>query len=200
MGRHLHERPRQYPVIPQRHARAAFIVSNPGESNRLSDRVANSRNPRTGRRHRQACAYGCASARKCSRQNIFADRAKAFRQAMYGIERFELEDRNFHPYTSKFDYDLDEKLQLTAQELRGKKLFDNPEGGNCASCHIDWSGVNGAHPLFTDFNFHPLGVPRNTERRANADPKCFDMACADLCAPIRRTRKQLLTVQIGVVA
>jgi hypothetical protein len=56
MGRHLHERPRLHPVVPQRHARAAFIVSNPGESNRLSEGQANSPKPRTGCRHRQACA------------------------------------------------------------------------------------------------------------------------------------------------
>jgi cytochrome c peroxidase len=115
-------------------------------------------------------------------QNIFADRAKAFTQAMYAIERFELEDPSFHPYTSKFDYYLDGKLQLTAQELRGKKLFDDPARGNCASCHIDQSGVDGSHPLFTDFNFQALGVPRNTELRANADPKYFDMG---LCGPLR---------------
>jgi cytochrome c peroxidase len=48
------------------------------------------------------------------RQDIFVDRAKAFAQAMYAIERFELEDPSFHPYTSKFDYYLDGKLQLTA--------------------------------------------------------------------------------------
>ncbi|NML99914.1 cytochrome-c peroxidase, partial [Paraburkholderia sp. RP-4-7] len=37
-------------------------------------------------------------------QNIFTDPNKAFTQAMYAIERFELEDPSFHPYTSKFDY------------------------------------------------------------------------------------------------
>ncbi|MFT4069059.1 cytochrome-c peroxidase [Paraburkholderia sp.] len=115
-------------------------------------------------------------------QNIFADPSKAFAQAMYAIERFELEDPSFHPYTSKFDYYLDGKAQLTAQELRGKKLFDDPAGGNCASCHIDQPGVNGAHPLFTDFNFQALGVPRNAELKVNADPKYFDMG---LCGPLR---------------
>jgi cytochrome c peroxidase len=115
-------------------------------------------------------------------QNIFADPTKAFKQAMYAIERFELEDPSFRPYTSKFDYYLDGKVQLTAQELRGKKLFDDPAGGNCASCHIDQPGVNGAHPLFTDFNFQALGVPRNAVLRVNADLKYFDMG---LCGPIR---------------
>ena len=54
-------------------------------------------------------------------QNIFADRTRAFTQAMYAIERFELEDPSFHPCTNKFDYYLDGKVQLTAQDLRRKK-------------------------------------------------------------------------------
>ena len=66
--------------------------------------------------------------------------------------------------------------------MRGKKLFDNPDSGNCASCHIDQPGVNGAHPLFTDFNFQALGVPRNPELPVNADPQYFDMG---LCGPLR---------------
>ncbi|WP_345812086.1 cytochrome c peroxidase [Paraburkholderia sp. PREW-6R] len=116
-------------------------------------------------------------------RNIFVGRSKAFAQAMYAIERFELEDPSFHPYTSKYDYYLDGKVQLTAQETRGQKLFDDPARGNCASCHIDQRGVDGSHPLFTDFNFQALGVPRNPELRVNADPKYFDMG---LCGPLRK--------------
>jgi cytochrome c peroxidase len=43
-------------------------------------------------------------------------------------------------------------------------------------------GVDGSHPLFTDFNFQALGVPRNPELPANADPKSFNMG---LCGPLR---------------
>jgi len=115
-------------------------------------------------------------------QTIFSNPDKAFAQAMAAIERFELEDPSFHPYTSKFDYYLDGQVQLTARELRGKKLFDDPAAGNCASCHIDQVGVNGSHPLFTDYNFEALGVPRNRELRVNADQRYFDMG---LCGPLR---------------
>ncbi|RKP49686.1 cytochrome-c peroxidase [Pararobbsia silviterrae] len=115
-------------------------------------------------------------------EHVFADPGKAFADAMQAIERFELEDPSFHPYTSKFDYYLDGKVQLTARELRGKKLFDDPKGGNCASCHIDQSGADGSHPMFTDFNFQALGVPRNRELRLNADPTYYDLG---LCGPIR---------------
>ncbi|ANB74258.1 hypothetical protein AYM40_19220 [Paraburkholderia phytofirmans OLGA172] len=96
---------------------------------------------------------------------VFTDPDKAFAQAMYAIERFELEDPSFHPYTSKFDDCFDVKLQLTAHWLRGKKLFDNPADGNCASCHIDRSGVGGSHPLFRRLQ---LPGPR---RAAHSSPR-----------------------------
>lgn len=115
-------------------------------------------------------------------ETIFVSKDAALRQAMAAVERYELEEPGFHAYTSKFDAYLDGKAQLTASELRGKKLFDDPNSGNCASCHIDQPGVNGAHPLFTDFQFEALGVPRNPELRANRDPSYYDEG---LCGPIR---------------
>ncbi|WP_267956800.1 cytochrome-c peroxidase [Paraburkholderia sp. HP33-1] len=155
------------------HDQASFPLFNPNE-------MAN-KDPAALLAKMQRAPYA-ARFKEVFGQNIFADSSKAFTQAMYAIERFELEDPSFHPYTSKFDYYLDGKVQLTAHELRGKKLFDDPAGGNCASCHIDQPGVNGAHPLFTDFNFQALGVPRNPELKVNADPKYFDMG---LCGPLR---------------
>ena len=155
------------------HDQASFPLLNPNE-------MAN-KDPAAVLAKLEHAPYA-ARFREVFGQNIFTDPNKAFTQAMYAIERFELEDPSFHPYTSKFDYYLDGKVQLTARELRGKKLFDDPAAGNCASCHIDQVGVDGSHPLFTDFNFQALGVPRNPELRANTDPKYFDMG---LCGPLR---------------
>lgn len=115
-------------------------------------------------------------------ETVFDAPQVALHEAMTAIERYELEEPDFHPYTSKFDAYLDGKAQLTARELRGKKLFDDPNGGNCASCHIDQPGANGAHPLFTDFQFEALGVPRNPELRVNRDPAYYDEG---LCGPLR---------------
>jgi cytochrome c peroxidase len=83
------------------------------------------------------------------------------------FEYFELDDSSFHPYTSKFDDYLDGKSELSPQELRGKLLFDDSQRGNCATCHLDRKGVDGSHPLFTDYQFEALGVPRNAEILAN---------------------------------
>lgn len=116
-------------------------------------------------------------------RDIFANPELAARKATLAIQQFELEDESFHPYTSKFDQWLDGKATLTPEEIRGKRLFDDPNGGNCASCHLDQMGANGAHPIFTDFQFEALGVPRNPAIPWNADSRYFDMG---LCGPFRK--------------
>jgi cytochrome c peroxidase len=60
--------------------------------------------------------------------------------------------------------DLHSKLDptgiLTAQEFDGLIEF----GEYCSACHVsNVSGPNGKPPLFTDFTFHNIGVPRNPE-------------------------------------
>ena len=66
------------------------------------------------------------------------------------------------PYTSKYDYYLRGQAELTAQELRGLRLFDAEDKGNCAACHPSTRQDDGSPPLFTDFTYDNLGVPRNT--------------------------------------
>lgn len=113
---------------------------------------------------------------------IFDDPAKAYAQARLALERFELEDSSFHPYNSKYDDYLDGKVPLSEQEKRGLDLFDDRRRGNCSSCHLDRKGADGSHPLFTDYEFEALGVPRNPEILANAAHHYFDMG---LCGPLR---------------
>jgi cytochrome c peroxidase len=114
--------------------------------------------------------------------DIFANPRLAFARALEAVERFELEDASFHPYSSRYDDYLDGKVQLSERERRGLALFDDPKNGNCAQCHIDRRGADGSHPLFTDFQFQALGVPRNPELRANREPAYADEG---LCGPLR---------------
>jgi cytochrome c peroxidase len=115
--------------------------------------------------------------------HIFDDPGSAYAQALLALERFQLEDPSFHPYSSKFDDYLDGKAQLSEQEQHGMALFDDPKRGNCATCHLDRKGVDGSHPLFTDYQFEALGVPRNPEILANGAHDYYDMG---LCGPLRR--------------
>jgi cytochrome c peroxidase len=64
-------------------------------------------------------------------------------------------------YTSKFDYYLAGMVDLTKEEKKGLNMFKGK--GKCANCHTIDPGPNGEPPLFTDFTYDNLGVPRNPE-------------------------------------
>ncbi|HEY3645960.1 MAG TPA: cytochrome c peroxidase [Gammaproteobacteria bacterium] len=103
-------------------------------------------------------------------------------EAMFAVARFQVEDVSFNPYTSKYDYWLEGKADLSPAESRGLKLFDDKDKANCAGCHIDKPGTDGQPPLFTDFQYEALGVPRNPVLKVNTDPAYHDLG---LCGPIR---------------
>jgi cytochrome c peroxidase len=115
-------------------------------------------------------------------KDILSRPAQALTALGQALERFQLDDPSFQPFSSKFDRVLNGKDKLSAQEQRGFALFVDPDRGNCASCHFSNVGGAGAHPVFTDFNFQVVGVPRNPEIPANADPAYYDMG---LCGPAR---------------
>jgi cytochrome c peroxidase len=87
-----------------------------------------------------------------------------------------------NPYSSKFDLFWDKaktkrldvtkisvynytkyrSLGLTDAELYGLAMFNDPSQANCASCHSLKPGSKG-YPLFTDYTYDNLGVPKNLE-------------------------------------
>ena len=115
-------------------------------------------------------------------EDIFADIETAFLAALYSVASFEIQAREFRPFDSKFDLFLKGKVMLSAQELRGFALFNRPDKGNCAGCHPSTRQAGGAPPVFTDYTYDNLGVPRNSSIPANADPAYFDLG---LCGPDR---------------
>jgi cytochrome c peroxidase len=64
-----------------------------------------------------------------------------------------------NPFTSKYDAFLAGQATLTPQEAWGLELFEGD--AMCSACHISDPGPNGEPPLFTDFTFDNLGVPKN---------------------------------------
>jgi len=113
---------------------------------------------------------------------IFSNADDAFDRVVFALQQYEKEDPDFHPFDSKYDQFLAGKTQLTDSELRGLALFNNPGKGNCAACHPSAKGADGSPPLFTDFSFDNLGVPRNPAIPATADAVYFDLG---LCGPDR---------------
>lgn len=113
--------------------------------------------------------------------HVFDDETLAFDAALLALETFEQSPQDFYPFDSKYDAFLRHRAELTPQERHGLELFNAPDKGNCASCHIS-SIRNGAFPGFTDFGLIAIGVPRNREIPANRDPQYFDLG---LCGPFR---------------
>ena len=110
------------------------------------------------------------------------DDARAAARAGQAITRFELDDASFHPHDSRYDGYLRGTHSLSAQELRGLALFESAEKGNCAECHPDAPGPQGAPPAFSDYRFVALGVPRNPALPANRNTHFYDLG---LCGPLR---------------
>jgi cytochrome c peroxidase len=94
--------------------------------------------------------------------DVLNDAQQALQRMGRAIAAYETEAQEFHPFSSKYDYWQQGKATLTAQELHGLSLFNDPSKGNCAACHPSTSGDGVTPPLFTDFSFDNLGVPRNT--------------------------------------
>lgn len=100
-------------------------------------------------------------------EGALADPETALRDIGLALAAFETEDPVFHPFSSKFDYWQQGQAQLTAAELAGLALFNNPGKGNCTACHPSQRQGLSSHPLFTDFTFDNIGVPRNWAIPAN---------------------------------
>ena len=117
--------------------------------------------------------------------NVFADVEGAFQRLSLVVQQYEREDVEFNAYSSKYDAFLRGTTNLSDQETRGLALYNSPTKGNCAGCHPSARGADGTPPLFTDFTYDNLGLPRNPELTRNADPAYFDLGLcqrADLAA------------------
>ncbi|WER48100.1 cytochrome c peroxidase [Cupriavidus sp. WKF15] len=118
-------------------------------------------------------------------KDVLDDEETAFNAVLMALEVFQQTPAEFYPYTSKYDAVLRGQAHLTAQELRGLRVFNDPNKGNCAACHP--SDIReGALPAFSDFGFIAVGAPRNRKLAGNADPAFYDMG---LCGPDRTDLK-----------
>ena len=72
----------------------------------------------------------------------------------------------FAPFSSKYDRWVAGQATLTAAEARGLAIFEDPGRGNCASCHPP--------PLFTDWSYANLGIPRYPNSKFFEQPPPLD--------------------------
>ena len=152
-------------------AQAEQPFLNPAEmANRSKDEVI----------ERLASATYAAEFRQLYGNTIFSDTETAFQRLSLALQQYQLEAPEFRPFSSKYDAFLLGKLpRLSEQEMRGLALYNNPEKANCLACHPSARGADGSLPLFTDFTYDNLGIPRNSQLKHNDDPDYFDLG---LCA------------------
>ncbi len=86
------------------------------------------------------------------------DVAGTYERIAHSIAAYE-RSPEVNPYSSKYDYYLDGQVELTAQEAWGLELFEGK--AMCSACHLSEPGSGGEPPLFTDFTYDNLGVPKN---------------------------------------
>jgi len=105
----------------------------------------------------------------------FADPNRAYDFVAQAIADYE-RTRELNQFSSKYDLFLQGKVKLTNQEMRGLALFENEKKGRCSECHPNRPGPNQEPPLFTDFTYDNLGVPKNPESPYYYLPKSLNPA------------------------
>ena len=93
--------------------------------------------------------------------------AAVYAQIGWSIAAYE-RSAEVNPFSSKFDYWLRNKVELSAKEKKGLKLFNGK--GKCAECHLSAKRNKTEHPLFTDFTYDNLGIPKNPQNPYYAMP------------------------------
>jgi len=96
------------------------------------------------------------------------DVAGTYERIARSIAAYERSDE-VNSFTSKYDYYLAGMATLTEQEADGLALFEGK--ALCAACHISEPGPAGEPPLFTDFTYDNIGVPRNPDNPFYQMPK-----------------------------
>ncbi len=153
-------------------ARGPLLAANEMANTSIADVVAKlSRSP------------NAAEFRRVFGADILSRPADAFDRLLLALQKYQQEDPDFAPFSSKFDLWLAGKVKFSEAEARGWALFNDPNKGNCAACHVSTSTGNGVPPLFTDFTYDAVGAPRNTAIKANADAAYYDLG---LCGPTRQ--------------
>jgi cytochrome c peroxidase len=84
--------------------------------------------------------------------------ASAFRRIAYSISRY-LSSAEVNRFASRFDHHLAGNAIMTEIERAGLEIFRGK--GKCAECHALSPPAAGGPPVFTDFTYANLGVPRN---------------------------------------
>ncbi|MFT3803042.1 MAG: cytochrome c peroxidase [Burkholderiaceae bacterium] len=154
------------------HAQAALPLLSPFEMGNADEAAVVARLRASSSAGPMRAAFGA---------HVLDDEHLAWNGLLLALEVFQQNPADFYPYSSRYDEYLRGRASLSASEQHGLQLFNDPQRGNCAECHVS-AIKRGAFPSFTDRGLIALAVPRNGEIAANADPHYFDLG---LCGPLR---------------
>ncbi len=90
--------------------------------------------------------------------NIWSDVENAYNKIADAISAYE-KSSEVNPFSSKYDYYLKKMVKLSKEEQKGLNLFNGK--GKCNKCHLSKQGPKGEPPMFTDFTYDNLGIPKN---------------------------------------
>jgi len=93
-------------------------------------------------------------------KNALENADEAYSKVAEAITEYE-KSSELNQFNSKYDLYLKGKVELTEQEKRGLLIFENK--GECISCHPNKPGSDESPPLFTDYTYDNLGLPKNPE-------------------------------------
>lgn len=112
-------------------------------------------------------------------RRAFEDVERAYASMTEAIAEFE-RSKAFLPFSSKYDAYLAGKARLTPKEAWGLRLFEDPGKGNCAACHPSAVSEDGAPPMFTDFTYDNIGIPKNPANPFYTLPRDLNPAGSDV--------------------
>lgn len=92
-------------------------------------------------------------------EGALGDAARGLRAVTRAVAAFERSPA-LASFSSKYDAFLRGEATLSEKERKGLALFEDPRKGNCASCHPSRPQPDGSPPLFTDFGYDNLGIPK----------------------------------------
>lgn len=95
-------------------------------------------------------------------KSIFDDINASYEAMGEVIEEFEKTDE-FAPFDSKYDRYLEDEYNLTIDEELGMALFFSEKNTNCSTCHQLKTIPSSRGELFTNFEYHNIGVPKNLQ-------------------------------------
>lgn len=107
-----------------------------------------------------------------------SDDTLLFERIKQAIEVYQRDDIDYNLFDARYDAYLAGTGALSDSERLGLEIFNDPARGNCASCHE--STAADGKPVFTDFGFRALAVPRNPRVPENiADATHYDLGLCE---------------------